>query len=713
MPERTGVELPAGAFPAALSGWGGGATTPAMMLRPRDAPSLRAEVSRLNGGGAIARGLGRSYGDAAQLRDGLVIDMTALREFELDPEHGILTAQAGVSLAELLPALVPQGWIMPVLPGTQHVTVGGMLASDVHGKNHATAGSIGHHVRSVGLLTSGGEVLELEAGQPDGRLDATLGGMGLTGVILWARIALRRIDGPLLRVDTDRARSLDEVLSLLREAGGEHRVAWLDLLAGGPDVRGVVTRASHTDATAPGARADEPARASVPPWWPGGLPVAGVRAYNELRFRSSPARRRAELEPIGAHMFPLDRLAGWPRLYGRAGFVQYQFAVPAGQERVLELVPATLRRHRVPCFLAVLKDLGEGDAAPLSFPISGWTLALDLPRAAAGLAGALAEIDELIAGAGGRVYLTKDSRLAPELVEAMYPRLGEWREARAALDPAGRWRSDLDLRLGLSDGARDRRTPPHVMPVVPQRVLLIGGSSEIGLAIVQRLAADGPVRPLLLGRDPAALQAGVAELTRAGCIDGDWRELDAELTGAIEPTLGEAFARLGHVDVVVLAIGVLGAQAGLDADPTEAARVLGVNVVGGGALLIAALRRLREQQRGALVVLSSVAAERPRAGNAVYGAAKAALDSLAQGLSDSVGDSGARVIVVRPGFVSTKMTAGLAPAPLATTPEAVAEATVRALARGGSRTVWVPATLRPLFAVLRHLPRPVYRRLPL
>jgi decaprenylphospho-beta-D-erythro-pentofuranosid-2-ulose 2-reductase len=223
-----------------------------------------------------------------------------------------------------------------------------------------------------------------------------------------------------------------------------------------------------------------------------------------------------------------------------------------------------------------------------------------------------------------------------------------------------------------------------------KNVLLIGASSEIGLAIVERLRADGPITPYLLGR----------------------AQSDAEDTASIEPAVASAFEQLGTVDVAVLAVGMLGAQAGLDADPAEAARVLDVNVVGCGALLLATLRRLRAQGHGSLIVLSSVGAERPRASNAVYGAAKAGLDALAQGLSDSLKNSPVEVIIVRPGFVRTKMTAGLKPAPLATSAEAVAEASVGALGHG-SRTVWVPRSLRPLFAVLRHLPRPVYRRLPL
>lgn len=242
----------------------------------------------------------------------------------------------------------------------------------------------------------------------------------------------------------------------------------------------------------------------------------------------------------------------------------------------------------------------------------------------------------------------------------------------------------------------------------PRRVLLIGGTSEIGLAIVRRLAADGPVEPFLLGRRREELQSALDALHAGGLGQGGVIELDAENIDAHEAAMSEA----GSFDVVILAVGVLGGQEALDADPELSRRVLRVGFLGAGSLLLAALRVLRKSGGGTLIVLSSVAAERPRASNAVYGAAKAGLDALAQGLADSLAGTPVRVLVVRPGFVRTRMTEGLPSAPFATTAEAVAEATARGLERG-AHTVWVPGTLRYVFAVLRHLPRPLYRKLPL
>jgi decaprenylphospho-beta-D-erythro-pentofuranosid-2-ulose 2-reductase len=245
-----------------------------------------------------------------------------------------------------------------------------------------------------------------------------------------------------------------------------------------------------------------------------------------------------------------------------------------------------------------------------------------------------------------------------------------------------------------------------------KRVLVLGGSSEIALAIIRRLAADGPVRPWLLGRDQERLAAAADALRQAGCEQPEVMLLDAEDVDAHERVIADAFAQAGGFEVVLLAVGILGDRQGLEGDLGEAVDVLRVNLVGGGSLMLRALARLKAQRSGTLIVLSSAAAGRPRRSNAVYGAAKAGLDALAQGLADEVAPAGVRVLVVRPGFVTTRMTAGLKPAPLATTPEAVADATVQGLA-GRAHTVWVPRSLGGVIGILKLVPRPIYRRLPL
>jgi len=433
-------------------------------VRPTDVSAACQTVPHLRHGlggwgrGAIARGMGRSYGDAAQRHGGVVIDTGALTAFELDAERGCVRAQAGVTLGRLLAALAPAGWVLPVVPGTQHVTVGGAIAADIHGKNHAVAGTFGAHVAELVLLTAGGELRTLGVDRDAELLLATVGGMGLTGVIVSASIKLRPLPSAWLSVDSDRVASLDDALAVLDGPGGDYRVAWLDLL--GPSAtRGVVTRAAHLDSDPRSARrrgsVTVDSRLTVPDRWPGRLLHPRlVRAYNAYRVRRTPRRRSGAPQPYGAHMFPLDGVDGWPRLYGASGLVQYQFVVPKGREDVLHRVVGRLRASPVPCYLAVLKDLGAAAEAPLSFPLAGWTLALDMPGDAPGLAALLDAFDEWVAEAGGRVYLAKDGRLRPDMLAAMYPRAGEWRAARDRIDPDGVWASDLGVRTGLVGGAR-------------------------------------------------------------------------------------------------------------------------------------------------------------------------------------------------------------------------------------------------------------------
>jgi len=418
-------------------------------VRPHGIDGLRASLESAGHRQALPRGLGRSYGDAAQISGGLVIDMTRLKGIDFDHEGGTVTVQAGVTIGELLREGVPTGWMVPVVPGTQHVTVGGAVASDIHGKNHGTAGTFGAHVEAISLLQADGALVELRPGQEEGLFEATLGGMGLTGIVVDARLKLRPIRGAMLSVDADKVNSLDDALAALSAPGGSYRVAWLDLLCTQPG-RGVVTRAEHLDAPGDGPPVVR-SRATVPRAWPtGALRPAVVRAFNALKYATAPRNERGRLEPFGRHMFPLDSLEAWPRLYGPHCFLQYQLVVPSGSERVLDRVIERLRRERVPCYLAVLKDFGPANSAPLSFPLQRWTLALDIPRSAPGLEWLLEEFDHAVAEAGGRVYLTKDARLGQEMLQAMYPRLDEWRAARDRVDPERVWCSDLARRVGLA-----------------------------------------------------------------------------------------------------------------------------------------------------------------------------------------------------------------------------------------------------------------------
>ncbi|WP_432191946.1 FAD-binding protein [Streptomyces sp. bgisy027] len=444
-----------------VSGWGRTAPTNARLIRPRTYEEAATAVRGCGARGGIARGLGRAYGDAAQNAGGMVLDMTGLdRVHAIDADNGIVLCDAGVSLHRLMEVLLPLGWFVPVTPGTRYVTVGGAIGADIHGKNHHVSGSFSRHVLSMELLTADGEVRAVGRGTP--LFDATTGGMGLTGVILTATIQLQPVTTSLMSVATERARNLDDLLDRLTTGDDHHRysVARIDLLARGPAMgRAVLTRGDHAplEALRKGTRAYReplafrPARLPTPPAvLPEGLlSRRGVSWFNELWYRAAPRARTGELQRLARFFHPLDGVPHWNRIYGRGGFVQYQFVVGHGQEETLRGIVRRVSEHRCPSFLAALKRFGDADPGWLSFPVPGWTLALDVPAGLPGLGAFLDTLDEDVAAAGGRVCLAKDSRLRPELLATMYPRLDEFRALRAEVDPRGVFVSDLARRLGL------------------------------------------------------------------------------------------------------------------------------------------------------------------------------------------------------------------------------------------------------------------------
>ncbi|MFF1920986.1 FAD-binding protein [Streptomyces sp. NPDC058221] len=446
-----------------LTGWGRTAPTTALRFRPRSYEEAAATVRGCGPRGSIARGLGRAHGDAAQNAGGSVLDMTALDRIRaFDAGTGVVRCEAGVSLHRLLEVLLPLGWFVPVSPGTRHITVGGAIGSDVHGHNHRAAGSFSRHVTEFELLTAGGEVRTVRPGTP--LFDATAGGMGLTGVILSATLRLDPVATSLMSVDTERATDLDDLMARFATGGHHHRYtsAWIDLTARGRATgRAVLTRGEHAplDALPAHARRTPLALRSAPlpaahslvgDLLPGGLlGRVSAAALAELRYRRAPRSRTGELQRIPAFFHPLDAVPHWNRIHGRGGFVNYEFVVGHGQEETLHRIVRQISRRRCPSFLASLRRFGEGDPGWLSFPVPGWSLALDLPAALPGLARFLDGLDEEVAAAGGRVCLTNDSRLRPDALATMYPRLGEFRALRAELDPDGAFRSDLSRRLSL------------------------------------------------------------------------------------------------------------------------------------------------------------------------------------------------------------------------------------------------------------------------
>ncbi|QUH05695.1 FAD-binding oxidoreductase [Saccharopolyspora erythraea] len=443
-------------------GWARTAPTTARVVSTPDVEVIARAVREAGERGVIARGLGRSYGDVSQNAGGTVIDMTALnRIHDIDRDKAVVDVDAGVSLDQLMRAALPHGLWVPVLPGTRQVTIGGAIGCDIHGKNHHSHGSFGNHVVSMDLLTADGQIRTIT---PDGEGSelfwATVGGVGLTGIVLRAKVQMKRTESAYFIVDADRTKDLDETLELFSNGSDmnyDYSMAWFDAISTGPKLgRSAFSRGSlaKLDELPPKLRADPlkfdaPQLLTFPDVFPNGLAnKLTFSTLSEIWYRKTPKQGRGQVQNLTAFYHPLDMFGEWNRAYGSKGFLQYQFIVPFEEDEALRRLVQRIAESGHVSFLNVLKRMGDSSRAPLSFPIPGWTITVDFPIKD-GLHRFCEELDEMVLGAGGRLYFAKDSRTTPEMVRQMYPRLDEWRQVRAAVDPEGIFNSDLSRRLFL------------------------------------------------------------------------------------------------------------------------------------------------------------------------------------------------------------------------------------------------------------------------
>jgi FAD/FMN-containing dehydrogenase len=420
-----------------VSSWGNVIRAPHVIYELRSRhdlfPTLPAD------GTVLPFGNGRSYGDSClNIGGGLLLMRTLDRYIHFDRETGVLACEAGVLLADILRLVVPAGWFLPVVPGTSYVTVGGAIANDVHGKNHHHAGTFGRYVRQLELLRSNGTRLVCSPTENSDWLAATVGGLGLTGVVTWAELQLRPIPGPRLDVESIRFRNVGEFFALCAEVEptSEYTVAWVDCMGRGKRLgRGILQHANHALEQAP-ERTGSARNMAVP--FP--LPVSlvnglSLRIFNALLYRKQLRARKETSEYFQSFFFPLDRILHWNRLYGPKGFYQYQCVVPTpdAQDATAELLD-TIARSGMGSFLAVLKRFGSvGSPGLLSFPREGVTLALDFPNKGAKLERLFASLDRIVSDAGGSLYPAKDGRMPGTLFRSGFPR---WQEFSNYIDPA-------------------------------------------------------------------------------------------------------------------------------------------------------------------------------------------------------------------------------------------------------------------------------------
>lgn len=418
----------------AISSWGR-LTALNHEVRTLDDRQHVAEVVRDNPPG-IAYGMGRSYGDVCLNPDGRLWQTRGLDRFiAFDEATGDLECEAGVLLRDIQKLTVPRGWMLPVTPGTQLVTVGGAIANDVHGKNHHVHGSFGNHVQHLTLVRTDGAPIECSPEHKPDWLAATIGGLGLTGVVLTARLRLRRVAGPWIEAETIPYSTLDEFFHLAdtSESGWEYTVSWLDCLSGrgGNNARGLFMRGRHSEIVRHAPRAQ---RGLGVPFVP---PLSlvnrlSLKPFNSLYFHLN--RRRASPQTVHYEPFfyPLDGIHNWNRMYGPNGFYQYQCVVPRHSGRdCIQAMLGEIARLKEGSFLSVLKTFGERESiGMLSFPQPGVTFALDFPNRGERTLRLFEALDASVREAGGRIYPAKDARMPRQLFEAGYPRIAQFRRYR-------------------------------------------------------------------------------------------------------------------------------------------------------------------------------------------------------------------------------------------------------------------------------------------
>ena len=436
----------------ALGGWGRYPVVDCAVAEP-----MLAELDTTPLPSFIARGNGRSYGDSSLNAEGVVATRRMSHMLAFDAATGVLTCEGGTLLADVIATFLPRGWFAPVTPGTRFVTVGGMIAADVHGKNHHGASSFAEHVRWLDLALPDGRVLRCSSTEEPALFAATCGGMGLTGVIVRAAFGLIAVATAQIRQRTVRAPTLDDAFAIFDAAqDATYSVAWIDGLATGADLgRSVVFIGEHAGvddlpvdrrATPLATAAKAPRR--VPIDFPGfALSKLPVTLFNAAYYRAQVAGER--LVDLFPYFYPLDAVLEWNRIYGRRGFVQYQCVLPlaespTGMRRLLD----EIARAGSASFLAVLKRMGPASFGHLSFPLEGYTLAMDFPATPDNLA-LLDRLDAITVEHKGRIYLAKDARAAPATVAAGYPRLPEFRDVRDRYGLTGIIESRQSRRLEL------------------------------------------------------------------------------------------------------------------------------------------------------------------------------------------------------------------------------------------------------------------------
>lgn len=694
-----------------VSNWGNYPGVEAHITSPAQLTGISDHVATTQS--FITRGTGLSYGDASLAKT--ILSTEKYRKIiSFDENTGVIKTQAGVTLDDVLQHAVPKGWFLYVTPGTKFVTVGGAVAGDVHGKNHHSEGSFCKYVSSIDVMMANGSVVTCGPNQNNHLFKTVCGGLGLSGVILTVEFQLKKIGSSYIRQKNVIIRNLNEMMTRLKEfEAATYSVAWIDCMASGENLgRGVLMLGEHATPEevkqADKLKVHRQPLVTIPMYAPSFLlnPLT-IGIFNFLVYTKYKMSAKEVVAHYDPYFYPLDIMKNWNKLYGKKGFLQYQFVIPfENGEHGLRVILDAIAKEKASSFLSVLKALGPGENT-LSFPIPGWTLALDFPVTNS-IFPFLDKLDKIILDLGGRIYLVKDARMSAETYWKGYPSAPVFKRDIEEYDPAHKFSSSLSKRLAMTGPGIKPRTSAHFKDPGAPGALILGATSDVALAMGKDLMSKG-YNVIFAARNTAAVENSVA--------------VDGQHTGSTYFKSFEAQDFKSHQDwfdslpfipdLTICVFGYLGDQMKAEDDWNEAKTIIDSNYTGAVSILNVVANAYAKRKYGTIVGFSSVAGERGRQSNYIYGSAKAGFTAYLSGLRNRLFKDGSHVLTVKPGFMYTKMTAGLKlPKPLTAHPEQVSKRVLSAI-KSRKNEVYVLPIWFWIMMVIKLIPEFVFKRMKL
>ncbi|HMJ71568.1 MAG TPA: SDR family oxidoreductase [Cyclobacteriaceae bacterium] len=695
---------------ARVSNWGNYPDVDAQVTTPSQRTGIIEHVGKSTS--FITRGAGLSYGDASLFKTILSTEQFK-KIVAFDEATGIIKTEAGATLDEVLQAVVPKGWFLYVTPGTKFVTVGGAIGGDIHGKNHHAEGSFCHYVTNLEVLLADGSVVSCSADNNTHLFRTVCGGLGLAGVVLTVEFRLKKISTSFIRQKNIVIRNLNEMMQRLKEfESATYSVAWIDCLATGNDLgRGVLLLGEHaTESEVKNANKLKVHRnplINIPVYAPGFLlnPLS-IWIFNTLVYTKYKIGKKELVSHYDPYFYPLDIMRNWNRLYGKKGFLQYQFVIPfENAEHGLRTILDAIAREKASSFLSVLKAMGPGDNT-LSFPMAGWTLALDF-KVTPTIFRFLDKLDKIILDLGGRIYLVKDARMAAEAYWKGYPNATAFSNDIRKFDPLQKFSSSLSTRLSMTGTGTQTRASANFKDPNAPTALILGATSDVGLALGKKLIDKG-YNVIFASRKTEAVVASIAA---------------ANQSDSAYMTTFDALDFKDHAgwfnslpvvpDITVCVFGYLGEQPKAESDWEESKKIIDSNYSGAVSVLNVVANAYAKRKYGMIVGFSSVAGDRGRQSNYIYGSAKAGFTAYLSGLRNRLFKEGVHVLTVKPGFMYTKMTAGLKlPKPVTANPEQVANKVWKSI-KGKKNVAYVLPVWFLIMTIIRFIPEFVFKRLKL